>query len=230
MLGCRSGFIARMKRRSPNTVGSHCVIHREALAAKTLSPGMKDKLTVIIRIVNFVKTSAVNTSLFSKLCKDMDSDHETLLFHTSVRWSSKGNVVARVYEMRAELTVFLEARRKLDLLSSFTSEGFQPALAYLVDIFDALNNLNKLLQGKNTNRINDYNAIQTFVAKLGLWKRRVAKGNAASFSNLDSALEKNKTELDGEIKTEIETYLQILKQEFEAIFQTWATLNLWNGR
>ena len=54
----------------------------------------------------------------------MDSDHETLLFHTSVRWLSTGNVVARVYEMREELTVFLEARRKLDLLSSFTSEGF----------------------------------------------------------------------------------------------------------
>ena len=218
MLGCRSGFIARMKRRSPNAVGSHCVIHREALAAKTLHPGMKDKLTVIIRIVNFFKTSAVNTRLFSKLCKDMHSDHETLLFHTSVRWLSKGNVVARVYEMREELTVFLEARRKLDLLSSFTSEGFQLALAYLVDIFDALNNLNKLLQGKNTNRINDYNAIQTFVAKLELWKRRVAKGNAASFSNLESALEKNKTELGGELKTEIETHLQILKQEFESYF------------
>ena len=27
MLGCRSGFIARMKKRSPNAVGSHCVIH-----------------------------------------------------------------------------------------------------------------------------------------------------------------------------------------------------------
>ena len=81
-----------------------------------------------------------------------------------------------------------------------------------------MNNLNKLLQGKNTNRINDYNAIQTFEAKLGLWKRRVAKGNAASFSNLDSALEKNQTELDGELKTEIETHLQILKQEFESYF------------
>ena len=44
MLGCRSGFIARMKRRSPNAVGSHCVIHQEALAAKTSSPGMKDNL------------------------------------------------------------------------------------------------------------------------------------------------------------------------------------------
>ncbi|XP_076806253.1 protein FAM200C-like [Clavelina lepadiformis] len=27
MLGCRSGFISRMKQKSPNAVGSHCVIH-----------------------------------------------------------------------------------------------------------------------------------------------------------------------------------------------------------
>ena len=218
MLGSRSGFIARMKQRSPSAVGSHCVIHREALAAKTLSTGMKDKLTVIIRAVNFVKTSAANTRLFAKLCKDMDSDHETLLFHTSVRWLSKGNMLARVYEMRDELNLFLEAHGKLDLLTSFTSEGFQLALAYLVDIFEVLNNLNKKLQGKNTNRINDYDAIHAFVAKLGLWQRRVAKGNAASFPNLDIALAESRIELEGELKTEVEAHLRLLKQEFERYF------------
>ncbi|CAH0720007.1 unnamed protein product, partial [Brenthis ino] len=33
----------------------------------------------------------------------MDSDHETLLFHTEVRWLSKGNMLGRLYEHRAEL-------------------------------------------------------------------------------------------------------------------------------
>ena len=62
-------------------------------------------------------------------------------------------MLARVYEMKDELKLFLEAHGKQDLLRSFTSEGFQLQLAYLVDIFQALNNLNLLLQGKNTNRI-----------------------------------------------------------------------------
>ncbi|XP_076799889.1 protein FAM200C-like [Clavelina lepadiformis] len=218
MLGSRSGFIARMKQKSPNAVGCHCVIHREALASRTLSAAMKNKLAIIIQAVNFVKTSGVNTRLFAKLCKDMDSEHETLLFHTSVRWLSKGNMLARVYEMRDELQLFLEANRQQDLLLPFSSGGFQLALAYLADIFQALNSLNLLLQGKNTNRINDYDAIHGFVAKLGLWHRRVQKGNAASFPNLDTALDKKGIELEGELKTEVETHLHLLKQEFERYF------------
>ena len=73
---------------------------------------------------------------------------------------------------------------------SFTSKGFQLTLAYLVDIFQSFNHLNLLLQGKNTNCINNYDAIPAFIAKLALWQRRVQTGNASSFANLDAALEK----------------------------------------
>ena len=48
MLGSRSGFIARIKQKSPNAVGTHCVVHREALASKTLTAAMKDKLAIAI--------------------------------------------------------------------------------------------------------------------------------------------------------------------------------------
>ena len=46
MIGSRRGFISRIKQKSPNAIGSHCVIHREALAAWTLSATMKDKLAI----------------------------------------------------------------------------------------------------------------------------------------------------------------------------------------
>ena len=45
---------------------------------------------------------------------------------------------ARVYEFTDEISLFLEYLRKHDLPMSFTSEGFQLALAYLADIFEAL--------------------------------------------------------------------------------------------
>ena len=99
----------------------------------------------------------------------MDADHETLLFHTAVRWLSKGNMLARVYELRKEVELFLKGQGNKDLLCSFTAEGFQLALAYLVDIFKAFNLLNRHLQGKNTSRIDHYDAIRAFVEKLGLW-------------------------------------------------------------
>ena len=187
------------KSENPDAVGTHCVVHPEALASKTLPAAMKEKLAIIIRIVNFIKSSAVNSQLFSQLCKHKDSNHENLLFPTNVQWLSKGNMLARVYGLKDEVSVFLESQRKQDLLLPFQSQEFQLAMAYLVDIFEALNCLNLLLQGKNTNRMKDYDEIRTFIAKLGLWHRRVQRGNAASFPTLDIALENSKAKLEGEL-------------------------------
>ena len=207
MLGSRSGFIARIKQKSPNAVGTHCVIHMEAFASKTLTTAMKDKLAIAIRVVNFVKASATNTKVFNYLCKEMDSAYETLLFHTAVRWLSKGNMLGRVYEMSKEVRRFLESRRKQDLLLPFTSQEFQLTLVHLVDIFESLNHQNVLLQGRNTNRMSDYDAIRAFIAKLGLWQRQVQKGNTASFPNFDAALEERNINLEGQLKLEIESHL-----------------------
>ena len=189
MLGFQSGFIAKIKQKSLNAVGTHCVIHREALASKTLTSAMKDKIAIAIRVVNFIKARATNTRLLNHLCKGMDSVYETLLFHTSVHWLSKSNMLAPVYDMREEVKQFLESHGKQDLLLSFTSEEFQLTLAYFVDIFGSLNHLNLLLQGKNINRMIIYDSFCAFIAKLGLWQSRVQKGNAAFFPNFDAALE-----------------------------------------
>ena len=89
MVELESGFVTRIKNKSPNAVGTHCVIHRKALASRTLPAAMNEKLATTIRVVNFVKKSPVKSRLLAILCKDMDADHETLLFHTAVRWLSK---------------------------------------------------------------------------------------------------------------------------------------------
>ena len=148
----------------------------------------------------------------------MDSAYETLPFHPAVRWLSKGHMLVRVYDMREEVRRFLESHWKQDLLLSFTSQEFQLTLAYLVDIFESLNHLNLLLHGRNTNRMSDYDAIRAFIAKLGLWQRRVQKGNATSFPNFDAALEERNINFEGQLKLEIESHLQQLKQEFECYF------------
>ena len=44
MLGSQSGFVTKIKQKSPNAVGTHYVIHREALASKTLSASMRINL------------------------------------------------------------------------------------------------------------------------------------------------------------------------------------------
>ena len=87
-----------------------------------------------------------------------------------------------------------------------------------MDIFESLNHLNLLLQGKNTNCINNNDAICAFIAKLALWYHRVQKGNTASFPNLDAALEKRNIDFKGQLKSEVKSHLKQLKLEFEHYF------------
>ena len=84
MMGSRSGFVSLVKQKSPVIRGTHCIIHRQALAAKTLPQRLNFVLEIVSKVVNYVKSSAVNTRLFRLLCKDMDASHENLLFHTKV--------------------------------------------------------------------------------------------------------------------------------------------------
>ena len=139
MLGSKSGFQKRVKEVAPNAMGVHCMIHRFALASKTLPDELCKILEAVVKCVNFVKAGALNSRLFQNLCRDMDSGHEALLFYSKVRWLSKGNVVNRVFELRGELKLFLEMQGKDDLLSHFNEVLWEPRLAYLADIFEQLN-------------------------------------------------------------------------------------------
>ena len=64
MLGSRSGFVALVKHKNPAVEGTHCLIPREALVSKSIPKNLYESLVVIIKIVNYVKGSALNTRLF----------------------------------------------------------------------------------------------------------------------------------------------------------------------
>ena len=100
----------------------------------------------------------------------MDADHTALLYQTQVSWLSKGNMLSRIFELRVEVKLFLVAKQKQDLLLAFGGDEFSTYLAYLADIFEALNQLNKKLQGPRTNIIVLSDAINAFVVKLNLWR------------------------------------------------------------
>ena len=55
MLDSRNRFVARIKQKHSNVVGTHYVIHREALASRTLSAAMNDKLAIAICVSTLLK-------------------------------------------------------------------------------------------------------------------------------------------------------------------------------
>lgn len=223
MLGTKSGFVALVKRKNPDVQGTHCMIHREALASKTMPNRLREHLTDIINVVNYVKNSAVNTRLFRQLCKDMDADHTDLLFHTKVRWLSKGNMLSRFFELRKEIKLFLLAQEKADLLEACNKEGFEARLAYLADIFESLNELNKKMQGTGSNIIMHNDIINAFMAKLQLFANRARNGNFISFQRLNDIIGDAKGLM---LKQDVIDHLETLQNEFKRYFPGVDTANI----
>ncbi|XP_045121815.1 zinc finger BED domain-containing protein 5-like [Portunus trituberculatus] len=186
MIGSRSGFVKLVKEKNPAVTGTHCVIHRQALASKTL--------------------------------QDLGTDYKTLLFHTEVRWLSKGNMLSRLYELKDEVEIFLQRQKQDKLYEAFTEENFQLSLAYLVDFFEAINNLNLKLQGKNTNIIAHSDVIRAFTEKIHLWKRKVQVGNFSTFSHLNELLSEKRKLEQYDFTKEVLSHLDSLAEEFMRYF------------
>ena len=179
MLGSRSGFQTLVKQRAPLAIGVHCFIHREALASKTLPDQINTVFKVLVKIVNYVKSSALNTRLFRKICQHMESDFKVLLFDTRVRWLSAGKILNRIFTLKEELMEFLQCKGKYDFKNILAESELE--LAYFVDIFSILNKLNLQLQGKGVNLFTHQGIIKAFVEKLQLWFNRVENNNFVQF-------------------------------------------------
>jgi len=87
MLGCRSGYPARVSGVNPDVKKLHCMIHRYALCTKTCwCCGYGETLS----LCELCQTWSTEYRILRLLCQQLNSEVETLLLHTSVRWLTIG--------------------------------------------------------------------------------------------------------------------------------------------
>lgn len=217
MLGNKSGFFALMKQEIPHLQGTHCFLHRHALASKTLPLNMKKVLDFSLKIINYIRGRSLNHRLFKLFCEELGSEHSILLFNTDVRWLSRGNALMRFFELRKEVQTFLK-ERDYDLAGDMESQEFNQMLAYLSDIFSRMNDLNISMQGENVNILTCCEKINSFKEKLQLWCRRVRRGNLSNFSSLEEMVDKNEC-LIPSVSNEILDHLEILSKSLDGYFK-----------
>ena len=63
-------------------------------------------------MVNFIKSRPLHTRLFRVLYDEMGAEHNGLLFHSNIRWISRGKVMERVANLRNEISIFLEQKHR----------------------------------------------------------------------------------------------------------------------
>nr|DBA32953.1 TPA: hypothetical protein GDO54_000696 [Pyxicephalus adspersus] len=215
MLGRKSGFGALVNADAPHIIVTHCILHRHALATKTLPPKLADH------------------RIFKELCKEMGSEFEVLLYHSNVRWLSRGQVLNRVFVMRVELALFLQEQQHCHA-DCFKNSEFILILAYMADIFAALNHHNKQMQGGGVNIIEAEENLKAFQKKLPLWKRRTENDNFANFPLLDNCVSKiedvsgiGDISVPTELNQTIVTHLDELAKSLDRYFPTRESYPAW---
>ena len=59
-----SGLTARIKEVASKCEATYCVIHREMLASRKISPELHSVFNDVVKMINPIKTYALNTRLF----------------------------------------------------------------------------------------------------------------------------------------------------------------------
>ena len=54
MLGSRSGFVDKIKKKCSSADITHCIIHHDVLAERTIRVELRNLLNSVIKIVNFI--------------------------------------------------------------------------------------------------------------------------------------------------------------------------------
>ena len=102
MVGVRNGVVALIKQASPEVVSIHCILHREALIAKKhvneeINCQLADVICDVTKIVTEILKSSKSNRAFHELVKEMGDD-ERLVYHSEVRWLSRGKVMEKVWK------------------------------------------------------------------------------------------------------------------------------------
>lgn len=87
----------------------HCIIHQSVLCKNVLDLG--HVTSVVIAIVNYIRSSKLQHRQFRKLLSDIDAPYSDVPYYAKVRWLSIGEVLSRVYVLLPEnKTAFMRTK------------------------------------------------------------------------------------------------------------------------
>ena len=207
MMGKKNGCLKLMKDENSDMLLVHCVIHRENLVAKNISPEFNTVLKSVMKCINAIKANAKCERLLKIFCEHNNADHVRLLLHTEVRRLSQGYCLKRFMKLfDDELSDFLSDKPEMKHLLTIDGKTFSN---YLTDIFEKLNVLNKQLQGTNKNLVDA--KIFGFISFIELCQKHISDKNFHQFYWLKKCEITDAAVGEGVAKRTSALFLSILK-------------------
>ncbi|XP_069463365.1 general transcription factor II-I repeat domain-containing protein 2-like [Ambystoma mexicanum] len=178
MVGSKKGVIARInqemdKHNYSHPIAIHCLIHQQALCSKLLK--FDPVMTIVVSCVNFIRAHALKHRQFHEFLSELNADYGDVLYHTEVRWLSRGRVLKRFYDLLPQITAFLLSKNKE--VPELIDAEWKWHLAFLTDVTELLNSFNVQLQGKGKLICDMQSHVKAFEVKLGLLIKQVKEEN-----------------------------------------------------
>lgn len=220
MTGRKNGLVALVQKKLEEegveeAIALHCIIHQQALCSKCLK--FDNVMSVVVKCINQIKSRGLKHRRFRAFLEEMESEYGDVLYFTEVRWLSRGNVLKRFFELRAEVKAFME--KDGVAVPVLSDPKWLMDLAFLVDITHELNVLNKKLQGQGQLVSAAYDNVRAFSTKLVLWKAQLSQTNLCHFPAC-KALADAGTPFSGEKYVDVILKLQ---EEFDHRFADFKT-------
>ncbi len=183
MIGKEAGFVNRFKIHVGHPlIGFHCIIHQEALCAKSGLKELEDVMETVTKVVNFISARALKKRQFQILLDEVHSVYNGLLMYNHVRWLSRGSVLIRFVECFEEIHLFL-TDKKFDC-KDLSDSAWIYKLMFFADFCSHLNILNVKLQGSGKTLDVMFDNIKAFEIKLSVFKCDVDSQHFKYFPNL----------------------------------------------
>ncbi|KAK7161663.1 hypothetical protein R3I94_004364 [Phoxinus phoxinus] len=182
MTGRKNGLVALVQRKLEEenveeAIALHSIIHQQALCGKCLR--FDNVMSVVVKCINHIRSRGLKHRQFRAFLDEIESEYEDVLYFTEVRWLSRGNVLKRFFELRAEVKAFMEKDGMA--VPVLSDPKWLMDLAFLVDITQELNVLNKKLQGQGQFVSAAYDNVRAFSTKLVFWKAHLSQTNLCHF-------------------------------------------------
>ncbi|XP_042306980.1 general transcription factor II-I repeat domain-containing protein 2A-like [Sceloporus undulatus] len=218
MVGSKRGVVARInqemeKHNRSQPIAIHCLFHQQALCSKSLKWDFVMK--TVVSCVNFIRANALNHRQFQEFLSKENADWEDVLYHTEVRWLSRGKVLRCFYDLLPEIAAFLVSKNKE--VPELNDAEWKWHLAFLTDVTEFLNGLNVELKRKGKLICDMYASVKSFELKLGLLIKQVNEGHFSHFPTTQN-LSAEKPLVAFPTKTCVEL-LEKLQSEFQARFK-----------
>ncbi|GFV30563.1 general transcription factor II-I repeat domain-containing protein 2A [Trichonephila clavipes] len=124
----------------------HCIIHQQALCAKSGLTSLDNVITLVTKIVNLISSQALNKRKFDALLDEVNSVYSGLIMYNNVRWLSRGNVLQRFIDCLEEIRLFQQNESKIEQYPELMDIMWLLKLRFFTDICQHFNELNIKLQ------------------------------------------------------------------------------------